>query len=578
MPASLSRLPWRLLLYAGLACVVTWPLLPRLGQEVPGADRTDLWNALWSLWQVWRAVADGASPLWVDLLDPPRGGRLLVADPLGALLALPLLPLLGLPTTYGLLVLAQVTLAGWAAHKLAADVARGQGLPAEWAGVVAGVAYATAPVLRAAIHNGSSEGVGTGLAALAAWACLRAARDGGWRKATLAGLALLLAAVGSWYGAVVAFLFGGALALLGLPGGWRRTVGARLSGLALGLALVLPLAAATQALATAPDNLVRIKHPRELMTVRRSTGPADPRGFLAPGDFRSPDFREISRYGEQFFHCSYLGWALLLGAGLALRRRPGTGWLWLAGGAGLLLSMGPVVVRDGAAWIVLQDRAIPLPYLLIERLPGFSGLSLLYRLAQAPALALSVLAGLGFAGLPRPRAATVAAIGLVLAEGRWLCPLGSLPDTADARPAAGLSALARAERGVVLNFPVVGGRAYLYEQTIHGQPMAGTLNFPNNALGMRAWRGLIEAAAQAGPLAEGQAPDPAALATFRQAAATRARGAGARYVVVHDDPWARPDMQDDAVKWIELAFSPLGPTVEGEDQGEEAPVRVYALW
>ncbi|MCK6505461.1 hypothetical protein L6R53_19040 [Myxococcota bacterium] len=573
MPALLSRLPWRILLYAGLSGVVTWPLLPRLGQEVPGADRTDLWNALWSMWQVWRAVADGASPLRVDLLDPPRGGSLLVADPLGALLGLPLVPVLGLPATYGLLVLAHVTLAGWAAHRLTGEVARARGLPAEWAGLVGGVAYATAPVLRAAIHNGTSEGVGTDLAALAAWACYRAARDGGAGRVALAGLALALAALGSWYGAVVAFLFAGALALVGLPGGWRRTLGARASGLALGLVLVLPLAAATQSLATSPDNLVRIKHPRELMTVRRSTGPADPRGFLVGGDFRSPDFREISRYGEQFFHCHYLGWVLLAGAGLSLRQRRGTGWLWLAGGAGLLLSMGPVVVRDGAAWIVLQDRAVPLPYLLLERLPGFSGLSLLYRLAQAPSLALSVLAGLGFAGLPRPRAAAVAAVGLVLAEGRWICPLGSLPDTTDARPAPALLALSEAPRGVVLNHPVVGGRAYLYEQTLHGQPMAGTLNFPNNALGMRAWRGLIEAAAQVGAPADGSPPDPAVLDAFRQAASARARAAGARYVVVHDDPWARPDMQDDAVKWIEQAFQPLGPP-----PGDRAPVRVYALW
>ncbi len=570
-------LPWRVLLYLLLAVGLTWPAAAQLGQAVPGAERTDLHNALWSFWFTAQALADGALPWHTTLLDPPAGGVILVADPLGALLTLPLVPLVGLPTSYTLLVLFQLVLAGWAAHRFAAELASERSLPAEAAGLVAGVAYASAPILRAAVHNGSSEGIGGGWAMLAAWACWRVARDGGaWPVLRAAG-ALFLAAAGSWYGGVVAFLFAGVLLVLGLPGRWWATLPARASALVLGIALVLPLALATRAAASQPDNLVRIKNPRELASVRRSTGPADPLGFVAPGDFRSPDFRRISRYGEQFFHCHYLGFVVLLGAGASLRRRDGSrsgavgvGFLWLGSAAGLVLAMGPVVVHDGAPVVVFGDRVIGMPWFLVEGLPGFSSLSLLYRLTQAPALGLALLAGLGAARAASGRNAGLIAAGvasLVLLEGRFMCPLGSLPDTADTRLAPALHALADAPPGVVLNHPVVGGRAYLYEQTVHGKPMAGTLNFPNNALGMKAWSALQQEAARLGA-----DPDPDALAAFRARVADRARATGVRYVVAHEDPYARPDVQDDAVAAIAAAFPPTDP-----DAGD-ASVKVYRLW
>ncbi|NOY27605.1 MAG: hypothetical protein GXP62_17205 [Oligoflexia bacterium] len=577
-PALRYRLPWRALAYLLLAVVITWPAAAGLGRTVPGADRTDLWNALWSIWFFVQSVTTGTLPWHTALLAPPAGGSLLVADPLNAALALPLVPVIGLPAAYSILVIGQVAFSGWAAHKLAADVAGAAGLNAGVAGSIAGTAYATAPVLRAAIHNGSSEGIGGGFVALAAWACWRAAREGGLRRAVLAGLALLLAALASWYGAVVAFLFAGALALLGLHGRWRATLAARLGALLLGLALVTPLALATRAAVSAPDNLVRIKNPRELATVRRSTGPADIRGYFMPGDFRSPDFRSLSRYGEQFFHCHYLGWVILLGAGLSLRRRVDAAWLWLAGLCGLLLSLGPVAVRDGAAWIIMGDRAIPLPYLLVESLPGFSSLSLLYRLAQAPALAGAVLAGCGAAGVSGRGLVGVLGVAGVLLEGRFLSPLGALPGVVSVQVASSIVALADAPPGVVIDFPVVGGRRYLFEQTVHQHPMAGTLNFPNNAVGQRAWRGLAEAAAAVTDSASAASAGGGTLTQadrvqFRTLASHRARAAGVRYVVVHDDPWARPDMQDEAVRILEQALVPLA--TGRDDVGD---VRVYALW
>ncbi|RME28229.1 MAG: hypothetical protein D6798_02860 [Deltaproteobacteria bacterium] len=553
--------------YLGVATAVTWPALVELGTAVPGAARTDLHNALWSQWFVWRALTEGSLPFHTTLLDPPGGGVLVPIDPLGSLMALPLVGPLGLATAYSLVVLVNVAASGWVAHRFARAVARSRGLDGEAAGFVAGIAYASAPILRAAVVNGTSEGIGGQWAALAAWACWRAAQRPGAGRILAAALALLLAALGSWYGAVTAFLFAGALVLVG-PGTGEASIGGRRRALiaaVLGVLFVLPLAVATTRAATRPDNLVRIKSARELANVRRSTGAADPRGFVVGGDFRSPDFRRISRYGEQFFHCNYLGWGLILAAAFAGRRGRSPRFLWAGGGAGLLLAMGPVLVMDGAPVVIAGDRVIGLPYFLVERLPGFSSLSLVYRLTQAPALALALLAGLGAAATRRPGWAAVGMVALICIEGRWVCPLKSLPDTTSAEVAPSIRALADQPPGIVLEYPVVGGRAYLYEQTVHQHPIAGTLNFPNNAVGMQAWAALIAAAAELPP-----SPADTDCAGFREFVRGRAERLGVRYVVAHADPYARPDIQDSAVQALSTCLPPL---VDGD-----RAVQVYRLW
>jgi hypothetical protein len=117
-------------------------------------------------------------------------------------------------------------------------------------------------------------------------------------------------------------------------------------------------------------------------------------------------------------------------------------------------------------------------------------------------------------------------------------------------------ALAGEPDGAVMNFPVVGGRAYLYEQTVHHKVLTGGLNFPNNNASRRVWK---EALANVDAA-------PAALA----AAVTRAaRAEGVRYLVVHQDPMARPDMHDTAVRALADAFAPIA---EGDG------MRVYRFW
>lgn len=545
IPRTIKLIPAYLL----LACLTTWPAAVRIGSAVPGAGRTDIWNSLWSIWFAQYNFDLKGLSLDTTLISFPRGGRLLVADPLASVLVGPLIPFLGVPVSYTLLVLGQLVLAGVVAHRLVEDILASRGAVRPGAGWIAGVGFATAPVLLAGIHNGTSESFSGGWTALAVWMAWRAACSGGIGRVIIAALCVVLGSVASWYSAMNIFLFLGAMLLLSPTGGWRDHLGARLGVIVLSLVLVAPLAYAVHHTAIHPDNLVSIKNVRELMGIRRSTGPADILGFFAPFDFRSPDFRTLSRYGEEFFHCHYLGMVLIVGALCARRRGPG--WLWVGGLLAGVLAMGPVLVRNGMPLIIFTDRAIPLPYFLFEGLPGFGSLSLLYRLTLGLSLALAILAGIGLSG---KRWWLV--VGLILVEGRLVSPMGGLPDVSDATISSALVALEDAPHGAVMNFPVAGGRGYLYEQTIHRKPVTDTLNFPNNLASRKVWQTMLD---------HGEDTPEEFIAYVGSVA----RREGVRYLVVHEDEEARPDMHDMAVRSVRAAYAPL----------EDADgVQVFQLW
>ncbi len=541
----------RIGVHVALAIGLTWPAALRPDELVPGAGRTDLWNSIWSLWFVADALETAELPWRTELLGHPDGGVLVVADLLNALLVLPVTELFGPSVAYTALVLFQLAFSGLAADKLARHLFRSQA-----AGWVAGPAFMAAPVLISGIHNGTSEAFAGGWLALSVLLAFQAAEG---RRVVLAGLGLGLTTIASWYLGVVAWIFWASLLVFGRRNVERRGLTLRLLAVGgLALALAAPVAALVRHGSTHPDNLVGIKTPRELSSVRRSIGPADPRGWFVPGDFRSPDFRVLSRYGEEFIHCHYLGWTLLVSSVVVLflrREREDKRVLVAAGLVAGVLAMGPVVAMDGSALILKGRLGVPLPYFLVEGVPGLSSLSLLYRFAAGPALAVAVLAGGLAARFPR---FAVPLVCLVLLELRFASPVTGLPDVESAEVPAPIAWLAEAPDGAVMNFPVVGGRAYLFEQTVHGKPIAGSLNFPNNRASMRVWGAMLEAVEQ------GESDEE--LAGRVEAVA---RQEGIRYLVVHVDPMARPDMHDEAVRALKSAV-PAASEVSG--------LRVHQLW
>ncbi|MCB9745840.1 MAG: hypothetical protein H6741_06365 [Alphaproteobacteria bacterium] len=492
------------LVYLGLALALTWPLAGELSRYVVGAPRSDAWNSLWSLWFVHDALVGGHLPLETTLLDHPMGGRLVVADPLNALLGYPLVSLFGLVAGYNLLVIAHSAFSGLAAHALGRALG-GQG----W---LAGVAFQASPLLISHLHNGSSEAIAAGWLPLAGLATLRLVQAPSWGRAALAGLALATCAISGWYAGLGAWCLFFALALFHVRA-WRELLVA--AGLAL--ALTLPVADAVRSVAQDPNGLVHIKNDADLARLRRTIGPADPRVFFAPGDFRSPDFAKLEGAPADYVHTTYLGWVLLLLAliGTARSERRDQAWpFWLAGAGGAVLALGPVLVMDGYP-VAFAGRAVPLPYLLLERLPGFNALSLLYRIAGVTALAVAVVADLTL-----PRRWLLPALALVGLEVSLASPARGLPELTRVPDSSALQALAEAPDGAVINLPVSAARSYLFEQTIHRKPLASSLNTGANRASLA-----VLAAARRLKSGEMSPQDLADVAT----------GQRVRYVVVHKD-------------------------------------------
>ena len=132
-----------------------------------------------------------------------------------------------------------------------------------------------------------------------------------------------------------------------------------------------------------------------------------------------------------------------------------------------------------------------MPYFLLEQLPGFGSLSLLFRLAVVPGLALALLAA--GVGVGRSKRFVAGLVGALLIEAWFVAPTAGLPDLQSSEIEQPIWDLAEAPFGAVMNYPLAGGRPYLYEQTVHRKPIAGQLNFPNNRESMSIWQTLVSA-------------------------------------------------------------------------------------
>lgn len=564
MPERVRQLLLPALVYALVAVLLTWPLVTDLGGVVVGGPRTDVWNSLWGFWF---AAGPGAPwPSDTGLLDFPQGGRIALADPLNAALALPLTRLWGPVVAYGLVVLGHLWGGGLAAHALGRACGGG--------GWIAGLGYVLAPTCIAHLQNGSSEAVSLLWLPLACLALVRTLESPYALTAMLwsipTGAAMVLAALGGWYAGIGAWVFAGALAV----GGWRGIPASRrhtrlFLPLFYALAITFPLASEIRKVALADDGLVDIKRVEDLARIRRTLGSADPRVFFAPGDFRSPDFQTLLGNPSDYVHTTYLGFALLgLGIWASWRRRRGAAapgeaqehaasgearktavggrerawWLALVGGA--LLALGPVVVIDGMPLSMgARGVSLPLPYLALEPLPGLGSLSLLWRLATVSALALAVLADRNKPVL----------FGLVVLELLLISPVRGLPEVTALPETAALEALASAPEGAVLNLPPTASRTYLFDQTVHGKPTVGSLNTGINRTG-------LEVTTAARYLRDGAIDVGGLVGTAREA--------GVRYVIVHKDQL----MED---HYVEAAVAIRRNTTLLAEDGR---MRVFALY
>ncbi len=450
-----------LVLGLALALLVLWPSWLSFGARAPGHETVDVWTHAWGLGWVYERLAAGLLPTASTTLGFPRGGTITPADPLGALLVLPVTALAGPGLAYLAEAFFQVGLAG------AAGFLYGRALAGPSGGVLVGVACATSPTFTAELHNGILEANWIGLVPLAALAALRASP---WT-----GLWIGLAALGSPYHGVSAAV----LATLHL--------------VANGNARALPRAAALALLGALPAFLslragfsglepLEIKPPG-LQEPTLRINAVDPRAFFRPGDFwtvhlTTPDVPNFRR-------TPYLGAVLLLAAAVGLlRARPAEGaptaWARTPRRALLVVPVVLGVVFAAGPWIwwgqdwlrTASNGRYALPMLGVLKLTD-GGIDHPLRFLGMGIVALAALAALGAGRLGPAVAALVLVENLAVAPNVWPLPTSDmrLPEVYAALPADGRAVIdLPAERGESM----ATGR-YVYWSALHGRAVPYTL-------------------------------------------------------------------------------------------------------
>ncbi len=455
---SLRELPGHL----ALALLATWPRASAPLSRLLGHPDADCWNHAWGAWWFARSFARGELPWRTDLLMAPDGGVLWFIDPLGALIGVPLVPLLGPAGAYNAALVLQLTLASWAMARLASAIG-GRG-PHVW---LASMLLLFGTYVAGEVHSGVSEAVGVGWSLLALTAGLRA-HQGDPRAWLPCGIWLGVAAVGTPYYGLGAGL---ALVTVWASRGTRRWRGPATS-LAIAVALFAPVGVALWASVKAPDALVgRADSTHALGLLRHNA--VDPRTYLWP-HFQSVDHEAL---GESYFHAAYLGPVTVLLALRGLRRTA----RWGVGAAALVslcLALGPWLFVAGD-YVELAGHRVPLPYRLLQAVLPDTAITHPLRLA-VPGLAL--MGALAAAGVARWRwgsLAAAAALADVLLLGGAPRPAAVTPPLDDEvyqfiaeQPPVGPAG----SRAIVLDLPAAVGDTmatsrYLFAQTVHGRPI-----------------------------------------------------------------------------------------------------------
>ena len=513
-----------------------------------GAPISDLSNGVWSLWYFADNLLNGDLNFCDTALNYPTGGCLVPADWTGLLWMVPLLLFTDPIAAFNGTMYAQTVMIGFGLYLLHQAWFPSVSTPSATknyspSALHAAILVQLSTIVRTGLHNGSTEVLSLG------WVLLGLL---GWNqvlKGYLLGWFLILPVIAtSWYG-VVGFVL---IALIQGLLHWRArgccftrtslTFGAMVFLIWGGFVYwVLQQSKGT-------GDLLRIKGAAEMDSVRRTIGSADPLTYVVPWSYSSPDFTEVSRFGEQFVHSAYIGWVVLGTClwGVYKRRRH---WLLWVSVCVAILSLGPVLVMKGEP-VIVGSLGIPLPYFALESLPLFDHLTLLYRLSWVPIVGLTCLATTywnkryqwGF-------------LLFAVCESIALSPVRSLPNCTDVSTLEVLEILQEQPSGAIGFYPLQGGRPYMMSQLWHHQPMATTLNFPANSASIK----ILETM---------RLHQTAGDEEFKRAVVKESKRRGIRYWIVDRDPSIMPDTYLQGVEKVTALF-PAVLTTSGDGSTEQ---------
>jgi hypothetical protein len=460
-------------LFLALTLLVTFPLILHFNSALPG-DGRDAWQNYWDYWWLGTALASGQNPFQTPLLYAPYGAPLYLhtLNPFNGLVTLPIQLAFGPPAAYNTVVVLSLTLAAYFAYLL---VARLSG--SRQAGFVGGVIYAYGSYHFAHLLGHANLLASEWLPAYLL--CLIAASESEGRQRLLisgaGAVSLLLIALCDWQYLLFAALLTG---LYAPPAALQRrslgplvaalTIGA--GGILLTLPLIVPTArhlAATAA--TRPAVLGAENFSADLLS------------FVVPSPLQSWWGAWAERLGGRANAPSveravFLGFLPLILAAVGVWLRRGPTLIWALGTLLFtLLALGPILQIAGQGY-----AAVPLPYRLLQQIPGVNLSRVPARFALLTTLCLAILAGYGLTGLrdrfPRLGRDRVRQIALPLLVVALLAEHLAVPyPLAAVEPAPFYQQLAAsAEEGAVLELPFSITRATsLFGQTVHGKPIIG---------------------------------------------------------------------------------------------------------
>lgn len=420
-----------LLLYAALAVVVSWPMARSFTTAVVGAEGgVDAYQCAWNLWWVAQAIAGGQLPFFSWLLFYPQGVDLFwqTLQFSQGVVALPVTLALGPLAAFNFTVLASFVIGGYVTFLFARHVT-GHAPGA----LVAGMVFAFSPYHMQKMVDGGLEVIAIQWLPCYFFALYLLLERPRWWRSLLAGALLLWVSLGSWYYGMFAVIATGLAAAVWLlvPGpdadpGWhwpgRERWAAAIWGATPVLWWGLVLAPRLLGLSSTPDALWDM---RGIQAARS----ADLLDFFLPNPLH-PLWGESVRaareasYPDAIIWNVALGWVgLALGAVGAVAAWPAARrWLTLMG-LTMLLALGPALRVGGV------ETGVPLPFALLQSLPGIRSAQRPSHIVVVASLALAIVAAYGLAWLCRrlpARAAgwlTAATVALVIAVDAYAGPM-----------------------------------------------------------------------------------------------------------------------------------------------------------
>lgn len=395
-PRGATFLP--LAFYLLVAIVFSWPLALHLGDRVVLSESGDVWQHLWNNWWMRFSLLDlHTHPYTTPMLLHPVGANLFfhALDPMDGYLSTPFQLLFGGVASFNIIILFQLTMAGWGVYLLARYLT---GYTA--ASLVAGIIYACSPLESRLLNLGQLELTSIEWLPLYILCFLKTMnhdpRPWLWRALSVAFLVIL--SLNTWYYLLYAVMFSALYTLYKLwqerkewRQAWPRTVALAVGVMAVYGVLILPVLLPTLREAGssgASQQRLNVIYNSTTLKGLFTTGPSALWGLFGSGD--NPEFR------GNFLGFFTLGLGLL---GLITGFRKN--WVWgVIGLVFLVLAFGLVFhFSFDPNWTVQTvESGIPMPGDLMYKLPfgNIARVPLRYTLVTTLCLAILAAYGLGW--------------------------------------------------------------------------------------------------------------------------------------------------------------------------------------